>query len=208
MNIIILNGSPRKNGKISTLLHYIEEKLTENGNSVEFIDVCSAGVKPCTGCMACRSKEKCVLPEDDGHKIAESIKNCDGIIIGTPVYWGNMNGQLKCLFDRLVGILMGESKYGIPLPLQKGKKAAVITACTTPFPFNILAHQSTGAERALKEILKSSGFKICSKIALSGTKGKNGLPEWAVKKTEKCANKFRREQYQGRGCLPLGENQR
>lgn len=52
MNIIILNGSPRKNGKISTLLHFIEGKLTENGNSVEFIDVCFAGIKPCTGCMA------------------------------------------------------------------------------------------------------------------------------------------------------------
>ena len=132
-----------------------------------------------------------MFSEDDGHRIADSIKKCDGMIVGTPVYWGNMNGQLKCLFDRMVGIMMGESKYGIPLPLRKGKKAAIITTCTTPFPFNRLAHQSTGAERALREILKSSGFKVCAKIAVSGTKGKNEPPERAFKKARKCGKLFR-----------------
>jgi len=191
MNILILNGSPRKNGKVSKLLHVAEKELLDKGNSVEFIDVNAIAVKPCTGCMTCRSKGKCVLPEDNGHKIAELIKKCDGLIVGTPVYWGNMNGQLKCLFDRMVGVMMGESKYGIPIPLHKGKKAVIITACTTPFPFNLLARQTSGAEHAIIEILRSSGFRICTKIALSGTKNKNEPPERAFIKARKCVKIFK-----------------
>ncbi|MBO4321037.1 MAG: flavodoxin family protein, partial [Treponema sp.] len=104
------------------------------------------------------------------HRIETEIKNCDMLFVGTPVYWGNMNGKLKCLFDRLVAILMGESKSGIPIALHKGKKALVVTSCTTPFPFNYLCGQSTGAIRAIKEILKTSGFKITRKVNLSNTK--------------------------------------
>ncbi|WP_296321570.1 flavodoxin family protein [Treponema sp. UBA3813] len=190
MKILILNGSPRKNGKISRLLHTAEKALLEKGDSVTFIDVSSIMFKPCAGCMACRSKGSCILPQDDAHSIAEEIKNCDGIIAGSPVYWGNINGQLKCLFDRLVASMMGESKLGLPLPLHKGKKAVIITSCTTPFPFNILAAQTTKAEKALKEILGYSGFKVTRKIRLAGTKGMKEVPESALKKARKCAKTF------------------
>ena len=110
------------------------------------------------------------MPEDDAHKIAQEIDNCNILIAGTPVYWGNMNGKLKSLFDRQVGTMMKESKFGSPLPLHKGKKAIVVTSCTTPFPFNYLCGQSTGAVRAVKEILKSSGFKIIKTKNISNTK--------------------------------------
>ena len=182
MKILILNGSPRKNGKISQILHIAEKELIERNNSVTFVDVSSIVFKPCTGCMVCRSKGSCVLPQDDAHKIAEEIKNCDGIIVGTPVYWGNMNGYLKCLFDRLVAVMMGKSKRGIPIPLHKGKKAVIVTACTTPYPFNILAGQTTKAEKAIKEILGYSGFRVRTKIRLAGTKGMKELPKNVCKK--------------------------
>lgn len=190
MNILILNGSPRKSGKVSTLLHEAEKELVAHNNFVTFIDVYSLIFKPCIGCMACRSKGSCVLPQDDAHKIAEEIKNCDGIIVGTPVYWGNINGYLKCLFDRLVAVMMKESKLGIPVPLHKGKKAVIITSCTTPYPFNILAGQTTKAEKALKEILGYSGFKVGKKIRLAGTKEMKELPKNALKEVAKCVKIF------------------
>mgnify|MGYP002626738246 FL=1 len=86
--------------------------------------------------------------------------------------------------------MMGESKHGIPLPLHKGKKAVIITSCTTPFPFNILAGQTTKAEKALKEILGYSGFKVTKKIRLAGTKGIEEVPESALKKARKCTEVF------------------
>lgn len=174
LNILVLNGSPRKNGNVARALRREVEKQTgkadADGCQVIWEDIYDLKFDFCRGCMACRSKSDCILPPDDAHKIAEEIKKCDMIFAGTPVYWGNMNGKLKSLFDRLVGILMAESKLGIPRPLHKGKKAIIVTSCTTPFPFNYLCGQSGGAVRALKEILKSSGFKVVKKVNISNTK--------------------------------------
>lgn len=168
MTILVLNGSPRKNGNVANRLKKELEKYPNE--TVVWENVCDLQFSFCKGCMACRSKEACVLPNDDAHKIAGEIKACDMLFVGTPVYWGNMNGKLKSLFDRLVGVLMAESNMGIPIPLHKGKKAVAVTSCTTPFPFNYLCGQSNGAFRAVKEILKSSGFKIVRKVHISNTK--------------------------------------
>ena len=177
MNILVLNGSPRKNGSVAKLLEkeverFSKKELSRTGQEVSVIWENAHDLKfaHCAGCMACRSKGACVLPPDDAHRLAGEIKNCNALFIGTPVYWGNMSGELKLLFDRLVYAMMGESRLGIPIPLHKGKKAVVVTACTTPFPFNYFCSQSTGAFRAAKEILKSSGFKIVRKVHLAGTK--------------------------------------
>lgn len=175
MNILVLNGSPRKKGTVSEVLKSTVSKLESknSGNSVVWENICSLKHSFCNGCMKCRASGKCILPADDAHRIADEIKACDMIVVGTPVYWGNMNGRLKILFDRLVGSLMAESKMGIPIPLHKGKKAVIVTACTTPFPFNYICGQSTGAVRAVKEVLKSSGFRITKKINIAGTKNKS-----------------------------------
>ena len=172
MKILVLNGSPRKNGNVSNLLKKESDRLLKKNTGAEIIweNVSDLNFNFCHGCMVCRSKGSCILPKDDAHRIENEIKECDMLIVGTPVYWANMNGKLKSLFDRLVGVLMGESKHGIPLPLHKGKKAVIVTSCTTPFPFNYFCGQSSGAVRAVREVLKSSGFKVIKKINLSNTK--------------------------------------
>ena len=190
MNVLILNGSPRTYGKISRILHCIEKTALENGNEVTFVDVHSLSFSSCIGCMACRSKSLCVLPPDDAHRIALLLQKCDVLVAGSPVYWGNISGDLKRLFDRLVGVMMGETKLGMPLPLHKGKCALVVTSCTTPFPFNVLAGQSTKAVRAMKEILSYSGFKIFGKIVLPGTKGMKELPPRVEKKAHTLAKRI------------------
>lgn len=172
MKILVLNGSPRKNGNVSNLLKKESDRLLKKNPGAEIIweNISDLNFSFCHGCMACRSKGSCILPKDDAHRIENEIKECDMLMVGTPVYWANMNGKLKSLFDRLVGVLMGESKHGIPLPLHKGKKAVIITSCTTPFPFNYFCGQSSGAVRAVREVLKSSGFKVIKKTNLSNTK--------------------------------------
>lgn len=177
MKVLILNGSPRKNGNISELLAQEKEKIKAKNPDCQFFieNVSELKFNFCSGCMSCRSKGKCIYPYDDAHRVAEEINDCQLIIVGTPVYWGNMNGKLKCLFDRMVGVLMKESKFGIPLPMHKGKKAIIVTSCTTPFPFNYLCGQTSGAIRSLKEILKSSGFRVIKTINRSNTKKQNKI---------------------------------
>lgn len=143
---------------------------------------------PCTGCMACRKKGSCVLPEDDAQLILRRIQACDLLVIGSPCYWGNIPGQLKILFDRLVYGLMGESKSGFPLPLHKGKQAILVATCTTPFPFNLLFRQSRGTIRALREIVKWSGFKVAGTLEVAGTREK----KVSQKELDKCRKMVRK----------------
>jgi len=107
MNIMILNGSPRRKGTVAKLLKSIGTAIDEK-HTVEWIDVYDQKMRPCIACMKCRPDAECVLSEDGAHIIGRKIKDADGLIVGTPTHWGNMSAQLKLLFDRNVPVFMGE----------------------------------------------------------------------------------------------------
>lgn len=172
MKILILNASPRQKGNIARMLQAMKETAEGFGAEVFYETMSGLVVHPCTGCMRCRSSLHCVLPADDAQRILTLIQQCEIWIIGTPCYWGNMPGTLKVLFDRMVYGLMGESPRGLPKPLHRGKRAVVVTTCTTPWPFNIWFRQSRGTVRALREILKWSGFRVVKSIERGGTKAR------------------------------------
>ncbi len=168
MNILIINGSPKKKGLISQMLEIMQNEAAANGATVDVVNVHDLTVKPCTGCMYCRTKGKCVFPEDGSVLLLEKLKAADAVIIGSPCYWGNISGQLKLVFDRMVYGMMRETTR-FPEPLMPGKKCILVSTCTTPWPFNILMNQSHGAIKALREICRYSGFKIVSEIERGGT---------------------------------------
>jgi len=169
MKVLVLNGSPRKNGTVSSLLKTLTEPLSTE-HEVEWIDVCKLQMKYCTACMVCREKEICILPEDDAHTVGKKIQDTDALVIGTPTHWGNMCAPLKLLFDRNVPVFMGESPGGMPVPRQKGKRAVVVTACTTPWPLNFILPESRGAIRAVREVLHYGGYKTVGTVTKPGTK--------------------------------------
>lgn len=177
MKILILNASPKPNGTISQMLKFLEDEIRRKNPYVEIenIRISSLKFSSCTGCMKCRSSGKCIFATDDADVTGEKIANADFLVVASPCWWGNMTGNLKSLFDRNVFRMMGESKHGIPLPLLKGKKAAIVTACTTPFPFNVICRQSSGVFNSIGEILRSGGIKITTKICAAGTKHSPGL---------------------------------
>lgn len=190
MKLLILNASPRRSGNIALMAGTLKQEAEHLGAEVEEIWVQGLTVRPCTGCMACRSRHACVLPEDDAQRVLEKIKAADALVVAAPCYWGNMPGTLKLLFDRLVYGLMDENSLGLPLPLHKGKRCVLMSTSTTPWPFNILLHQSHGAIRAMKEVCKYSGFKIVATIEKGGTKGKKGLPERILRRCRKAAGRL------------------
>ena len=173
--VVILNASPRAYSNIHQMLTVFHEELSANGVEVDFIDVCKLKFRPCIGCMKCRSAHECVMPEDDAKRVLRLVQQSDTLIVGSPCYWGNMTGQLKMLFDRWVYGMMDHSEKGYPKPLLKGKKAVIVTTCTTPWPLNLIFKQSAGTVRALKEILCWSGFKIAGVIQKGGTMNGYGL---------------------------------
>ena len=188
MKLLILNGSPRKKGLISQMLRIFHEQAIATGVEVTEVYANDLQIKPCMGCMACRSKRHCVLPEDDAQRVLTLIQQADAIVIGAPCYWGNIPGQLKLLFDRIVYGMMRDTPR-FPEPLMKGKRLVCISTSTTPFPFNILMNQSHGAIRALREIGRFSGWKIVDTIERGGTATR---PQLSPRDISKCHKAFRK----------------
>ena len=188
MHLLIINGSPRKKGLISQMLRIFHEQAINSGIEVIEVYANDLQIKPCMGCMACRSKRHCVLPEDDAQRVLTLIEQADAIVIGAPCYWGNIPGQLKLLFDRIVYGMMRDTPR-FPEPLMKGKRLVCISTSTTPFPFNILMNQSHGAIRALREIGRFSGWKIVDTIERGGTATR---PQLSPRDISKCHKAFRK----------------
>ena len=107
MKILIINGSPRKQGHILKMLQLMETEAKDNGDEVTVVRVADLAIRPCIGCMSCREKLKCCLPEDDAQRVLKQIEEAHALIIGAPCYWGNLPGQLKVMFDRIVYGMMG-----------------------------------------------------------------------------------------------------
>lgn len=166
MNILILNGSPRKTGTTTLMLDYLKEKL-EDKHQIDYLYAYDLNIKACRGCLKCRPDKDCILAEDDGHRAARLIEKAELLVVGSPVYWGNISGPLKVLFDRLVPVF--EYIDGLNIrPQQKGKKALIICNSAAPAPFHLLPGQSRGAVSALKTILRAGGYKILQKINIPG----------------------------------------
>lgn len=181
LNILIINGSPRLQGQISQMLDIMRSEAEAKGAHVEVVSTNRLSIKPCIGCMACRTRNKCLLAEDDSQRVLKMMQDANVVIMGAPCYWGNIPGQMKLLFDRIVYGLMQDSQR-FPIPLMKGKQCILVSTCTTPWPFNIFFNQSHGAIRAMREICHYSGFKIVKTIERGGTHKKPQLTEKDKKK--------------------------
>lgn len=99
MKIIIINGSPRNNGITAQILHTIEKRLSERGAQVQFIDLAGLDMEHCRGCCVCYRTGRCIY-SDGAEKLSADIEACDGIVIGSPTYAGNVSGLLKTFIDR------------------------------------------------------------------------------------------------------------
>jgi NAD(P)H-dependent FMN reductase len=162
MNVLIIHASPRRKGVTSTLLSEIEASI-KTTHKIETVRIYDLEMRPCIGCMKCRPDKICILPQDDAHVLAEKVRWSDFILIGCPVYWGNMPGSLKLFFDRNVPLFeYAEAKAirYVPKPQLRGKKATLVVSSVAPFPYNLLRSQSRGTIGALRTILKAAGIRI------------------------------------------------
>ena len=103
MKVIAINGSPRQKGNTWFALKTVGEVLTAEGIDFEMIHI---GHKSIHGCMACRkcadNKDNlCSIRNDDLNNYLPLIREADGIILGSPVYYAGIAGTMKCFLDRL-----------------------------------------------------------------------------------------------------------
>jgi NAD(P)H-dependent FMN reductase len=189
MSVLLLNASPRKNGNVAALLGALAEGvsdgLREDGPELRWVDVCDLAIAPCRGCMSCRPDGVCVMPQDDGHVVGEMLREARALVVGTPTHWANMSSPLKALFDRNVPAFIGEKPNGLPMPRVQGAPAAVVTACSAPWPFNFLLPESRGALRAVRHVLKAGGWSVRGTVTKPGTKASPGLDDKLLRRARR-----------------------
>lgn len=102
MNVLLINGSPRKNGNTCYLLNKVITTLTENGIATELIHLADKNIKGCTGCFKCavNKDKKCVIKLDDFNEVFAKMLEADGIIIGSPTYFTDVTTEVKSILDR------------------------------------------------------------------------------------------------------------
>ncbi len=99
MKIVVLEGSPNRNGSSNLLADCFRQGAEEAGHTVEIIDAARADIHPCTGCIHCGYEGPCVQ-RDEIDQIRPQILEADMMVFVTPLYYYGMSAQLKALIDR------------------------------------------------------------------------------------------------------------
>lgn len=99
MDVIAISGSPREGGNTDTLLGLALSTLAEHGIETELISLSGKTIGTCTACMGCVGSNRCVIDDDFG-PLYRKMLAADGIIIGSPVYFGSATGEITALLDR------------------------------------------------------------------------------------------------------------
>ena len=100
MKVLLINGSPHANGCTYTALCEVEKELNKNDIETEIIHVGNKDIRGCIACGNCRKNGKCVF-DDMVNEVAPKFTECDGIVVGSPVYYASANGNLISFMDRL-----------------------------------------------------------------------------------------------------------
>ncbi len=100
MKVLLLNGSPRVGGNTSAALAEMEKIFAQEGIETETVQVGTWPIRGCTACRYCHKEGKCVF--DDGvNELAEKLKESDGLVVASPVYYASANATLTAALDRL-----------------------------------------------------------------------------------------------------------
>lgn len=172
MKVLAISGSPLKNGNTSRLIGLILkelEKSTVNDIRIKEVTLADYTIRPCRSCRKCMKEGRCVLKADGFNQIARKMKKSDLIIIGSPVYFHDVSGQIKNLIDR---------SYSLWHERQlKGRRVIPVAVCA-----------ESGDERALETLkiwAQAQEMKIIRPVSGHGYKaGEIQRDEDALKKVK------------------------
>lgn len=118
MKVLLINASPRENGNTALAISQIIEIFKEEGIETELVNIGKKPVRGCIACLSCRETGKCVF-DDVVNEVAPKFEQCDGLVLGTPVYYASANATLSAFCDRLF----------YSTPFDKTMKVGAAVAC-------------------------------------------------------------------------------
>lgn len=119
MKVLMINGSPRAKGNTFTALSEMEKVFHREGIETEILHVGNKDIRGCIACLSCRDKGKCVF-DDLVNEAAPKFEACDGLVVGSPVYYASANATLVAFLTRLF--------YSTPFDKSMKVGASVVAA--------------------------------------------------------------------------------
>jgi len=195
MKVLLLNGSPRREGNTAFALQQMQEIFTQAGIETETIEVGSQLIRGCIGCGSCYKTRRCVF-DDLVNETAAKLEEADGLVVGSPVYYASPNGTFLSFLDRLfyaTGHIDKRMKVGASVVCARrgGCTAAMdvlnkyFTISSMPLASSTYWNQIHGAKpgeaamdaegiRTMRNLAKNMVFMM---HAFAAEKQTNGLPE-------------------------------
>lgn len=99
MNVLGIVGSPRRDGNTEHFVRLVLDRVSAEGFSTQLVTLHGKEIKPCIACLGCREEGRCVQ-EDDFAPIFDQMVAADGLIVGSPTYFGSATPQVMALLDR------------------------------------------------------------------------------------------------------------
>lgn len=99
MKIVVLNGSPRKNGNTEIMVKAFAEAASKH--EVVILDIAAMQIGGCLGCRYCYSHSGECIQKDDMAKVSDIVRDADMLVFASPIYWFDITSQLKSVIDRL-----------------------------------------------------------------------------------------------------------
>ena len=164
MKILVLTGSPRKNGNSATLADHFIKGAKEAGHSVERFDAAFKKVHPCIACNSCGMDGPCVF-KDDFEFVRKHIVDADCVVFATPMYYFGISAQLKAVIDRF---------YAINGQIHVPKKAVLLMTYA-----NSAASEAVPIKSHYEVLLKYLGWTDAGQVIAPGV-----WPVGAVNHTE------------------------
>ena len=126
--VLMLNGSPKENGNIALAFNEMGKIFEENNVDFEIVQLGKKDIRGCIACGSCSNTGKCIV-NDAVNEIAAKFEESDGLVVGSPVYYGSANGTLMSALQRLF--------YSSPFDKSLTVGASVVCArrsgCTATF---------------------------------------------------------------------------
>lgn len=191
--VLLLNGSPKANGCTATALDEMVSVFNNEGIETEIIQIGNKDIRGCAGCGYCEKNGKCVI-SDLVNEVAPKFEEADGLVVGSPVYYGSPNGTILSFLDRLFysTSFSKQMKVGAAVvSCRRGGNTATFDVLNKYFTISAMpvasgtywnqVHGFTAEDvkkdleglQTMRNLAKNMSFMI---KAFSDAKGKYGLP--------------------------------
>jgi len=175
--ILAFTASSRQTGVSTKLVHLAADSAIQNGHTVEYIDLTAPQLQCCKGCGFCRTNDGCTI----GDGFFDRIVDCDGIIVGFPIYFSGIAGQGKIFLDRLYPMM--DAGF---TPRHPGKKVLAIYA-----QGDSNEKAFTAAINSANYVFRMCGWKLLDSILCAGTSAADfKIPEEVTTRVKTAAEKF------------------